>query len=396
MAETPARSITNQVAAQYRAEFPIFDHTTYLNSCSLGPLSRRSTTALQRYMDAWSANGAPVWWKEWLPQLEIAKARFAQLIGAEAHEVTVSHSISSALSSVASAFDYSSRHRVVCADLDFPTIPYQWLAKERDGVKVEFARSPDRISVPIREYERLVDGHTSLVATSHVFYTTGAIQPIRQLADLAHARGAKLIVDGYHSVGVFPVDVKALDVDVYVGGVLKWLLGGPGLTFIYVRAGLLEELRPRVTGWFAAADQFAFDAHRLQLSTKADRFQLGTPAMPTVYTGIAGMDMVLEVGPDMIAERLRTLTNLVIDLARQAGFTVLSPDDPIERGGIVMLEVSSPQQTVSELAARRITVDYRPGLVRISPHFYNTVEDIEQLMEALADIQRIHRSRTGN
>jgi kynureninase len=387
MAEAVAHSISNEAAARYRAEFPIFDHTTYLNSCSLGPLSRRSTEALQQYADTWSAFGAPAWWAEWLPKIDEAKERFARLIGAGVHEVTVGHSISSALSSIASAFDYSTRHRVVCSDLDFPTIPYQWLAKKRERVTVEFARSPDGICTPLAAYEQCVNGETALIATSHVFYTTGAIQPIRALADLAHEQGAKLVVDGYHSVGVFPVDVKALDVDVYVGGVLKWLLGGPGLTFTYAREGLLEELYPAVTGWFAAADQFAFDAQKLILASDADRFQLGTPAMPTVYTGIAGMDMILEVGPDRIAERLRMLTTRIMEHAVRAGLTVLTPDDPQERGGIVMFELANPKQIVADLAARHFTVDYRPGRVRVSPHFYNTVEDIDQLMENLAQLR---------
>lgn len=387
MTETVAHSISEGEAARYRSEFPIFDHTTYLNSCSLGPLSRRSDEALQQYAAAWSSFGAPAWWTTWMPKIEEAKERFARLIGAELHEVTIAHSISSALSSVASAFDYRARRRVVCADLDFPTIPYQWMAKEREGVEVALAHSVDGIRIPLREYEQLVDRNTALVATSHVFYTTGTIQPIRALADLAHTHGAKLIVDGYHSVGVFPVDVKALDVDIFVGGVLKWLLGGPGLTFIYVRDGLLEKLTPAVTGWFAAADQFAFDAQHLALASDADRFQLGTPAMPTVYTGIAGMDMILEVDPERIAHRLRLLTTRIMDQALRDGFNVLSPGDPEERGGIVMLESANPRQTVKDLAARHFTVDYRPGRVRISPHFYNMTEDVDRLMAALAQLR---------
>jgi kynureninase len=388
MTESVTRTMSEHEAARYRAEFPIFEHTTYLNSCSLGPLSRRSTAALQEYVATWSRYGAPAWWEAWLPQIEAAKARFAQLIGAGAHEVTISHSISSALSSVSSAFDYGARPRVVCAELDFPTIPYQWLAKDRQRVEVVFVRSSDRVTVPVTEYERVVDERTALIATSHVFYTTGAVQPIRELADVAHARGAKLVVDGYHSVGVFPVDVKALDVDVYVGGVLKWLLGGPGLTFIYVREGLLEELRPAITGWFASADQFAFDTQHLELATGTDRFQLGTPAMATVYTGIAGMDLILEVDPAIIYDRIGLLTDRVVHHARQAGFTIRSPEDSSERGGIVMLELPNPRQVISELAARHFTVDSRPGLVRISPHFYNTVDDVDRLMETLVEIQR--------
>src|SRR5579872_5532690 len=154
MARTAAQSISEEEAARYRAEFPIFDHTTYLNSCSLGPLSRRAADALQQYADAWSDFGAPAWWARWMPKIEEAKERFARLIGAGTHEVTIAHSISSALSSVASAFEYSTRRRVVCADLDFPTIPYQWMAKEREGVEVTFARSPDVIRVPLAAYER--------------------------------------------------------------------------------------------------------------------------------------------------------------------------------------------------------------------------------------------------
>jgi kynureninase len=387
MASTATNSITDEEATRYRAEFPIFDHTTYLNSCSLGPLSRRSTAALQQYADVWSTFGAPAWWAKWLPKIDEARARFAQLIGAEMHEVTVSHSISSALSSVASAFDYETRHRVVCAELDFPTIPYQWMAKGREGVTVALAHSPDGICTPVAAYEEYVDQTTALIATSHVFYTTGAIQPIRELADLAHRHGAKLIVDGYHSVGVFPIDVKALDVDIYVGGVLKWLLGGPGLTFIYIREDLLEELHPTVTGWFAAADQFGFDARHLVLAADADRFQLGTPAMPTVYTGLAGMDMILEADPARIADRLRMLTTRILEHAERAGYTVLSPKDPEARGGIVMLQLANPQQLVADLAARHFTVDYRPGRVRISPHFFNTTEDIDRLMENLVQLR---------
>lgn len=380
-------AIDEEEAARYRAEFPIFDHIVYLNSCSLGPLSRRATTALQRYADAWSAFGAPAWWAEWLPRIEEAKERFARLIGAGAHEVTVAHSISSALSSIAGAFDYTTRPEVVCADLDFPTVPYQWLAKEHLGVHVAFAGSPNRVAVPLAAYERLIGERTALVATSHVFYTSGAIQPIRALADLAHAHGARLVVDGYHSVGVIPVDVKALEVDIYVGGVLKWLLGGPGLAFIYVREELLEQLTPSITGWFAAADQFAFDSSQLELAADADRFQLGTPAMPAVYTGLAGMDMILEAQPERIAQRVRSLTTQTTKRALAAGFSLRSPYDASARGGIVTVEVDDPRRTVAALRERHITVDYRPGLIRISPHFYNTAGDVDRAMDALEEIE---------
>ncbi len=387
MTETVSRTITEDEARRYRAEFPVFDHTTYLNSCSLGPLSRQAAAALEQYRDDWSQYGAPAWWKCWLGTLDAARERFARLIGAEMDEVTISHSISSALSSVASTFDYQHRSTAVCAELDFPTIPYQWIAKQRLGVNVSFARSPDRVQVPLEAYEAVVDDKTALIATSHVFFTTGAIQPIRQLADLAHDRGAQIVVDGYHAVGCIPVDVKALEVDFYVGGTLKWLLGGPGLTFIYVRKELIPRLRPNITGWFASADQFAFDSLHLNWPDTADRLELGTPSIPTAYAGVAGMDMVLDADPQRICPRLQALTGRVIERARKACYGVKSPLEASKRAGIVMLEVQDPEQTVNVLGERGFTVDYRPGLVRVSPHFFNTMEDVDRLMDVLDSIQ---------
>ncbi len=387
MTETIDRVLSDEQAIRYRAEFPIFDHGTYLNSCSLGPLSNAAIAALRQYADDWSQYGAPAWWLKWLPQLNAAKERFARLIGAAPHEVTISHSISSALSSIASTFDYRARNTVVCADLDFPTIPYQWLAKARDGVEVRYARSDDRIHVPFEQYERAMDARVAHIATSHVFYATGRIQPIRELSELAHAHGTRIIVDGYHSVGVLPVNVKELDVDFYMGGTLKWLLGGPGLTFIYVREELIPELQPTISGWFASADQFAFDSLRLDWAPSADRLELGTPSVPTAYAGVAGMEMILEVDPQRIWQRIQMLTERVIDRADQANYPVLSPRDSRVRGGIVMLRLNQPKETVATLAARGFTVDYRPGLVRVSPHFFNTREDVDRLMDEIDRIQ---------
>lgn len=387
MTEIATRPITEEEAAEVRAEFPIFEDTVYLNSCSLGPLSRDSIAALHQYESDWSTYGAPAWWKAWMPKLQEAKERFARLIGAQSHEVTISHSISSALSSIGSTFAYRERPAVVCADLDFPTISYQWLVKGRDGVDVRFARSPDHISVPLPAYEELVDNKVEAIVTSHGFYATGAIQPIRELADLAHANGAKIVVDGYHAVGVVPVDVKALDVDFYVGGTLKWLCGGPGLTFIYVREELLEEVQPRITGWFASANQFAFNTIEHTFASTADRLELGTPSVGTAYTGVAGMDIILRADPDRIYPRIQMLTERVVRRAQHDGYGITSPEDANARGGIVMLRLKGPQETVNILAERGFTVDYRPGHLRVSPHFYNTVEDVDRLMDEIQSIQ---------
>lgn len=272
---------------------------------------------------------------------------------------------------------------MVVAEIDFPTIAYQWLV--RPDIEVVFARSQDGVTVPLEEYERLIDVRTAAVATSHVFYATGAIQDVGAIADIAHRRGAFAIVDGFHAVGVMPVDVEALGVDFYLGGTLKWLCGGPGLTFIYA-APHNNALRPRVTGWFASNEQFAFDTVNFEPAEGASRFQLGTPAVPTVYSAIPAMSQILEIGPSNIYERIQRLTRRVIEQALANGFRVVTPHDDAQRAGIVMLRHTDPAQLVDLLNQRSIVIDSRPGKVRISPHYFNTENDIDLAMEALTSV----------
>lgn len=367
-------------AQAYRDLFPIFENTRYLNSCSLGPLSRRSRQGLVDYADAWSEFGAPAWWLRWMPQIERIRELYARVISAERHSVTIQHSISSALGAVASAFDYESRPRVVIAEIDFPTIAYQWLA--RRDVEVVFARSADGVTIPLEEYERLIDERTALVATSHVFYATGAAQDVAAIGKMAHAHGAAMLVDGYHAVGATPVDVPSLGVDFYLGGTLKWLCGGPGLTFIY--SADRADISPQSTGWFAAENQFTFDTTNFEAAGDANRFQFGTPAMATVYTGIPSLELMLDVGFDRICDRVRGLTSRAIKMAQELGLIVATPVDEAQRAGIVMLRVAEPEAAVQSLSEQGITIDARPGKIRISPHYFNIVSDIERVMDVLS------------
>jgi len=369
-------------AEGYRRRFPIFQHKRYLNSCSLGPISQASREALVQYADDWAEFGAPAWWLRWIPRMERVRELFALAINARPDNVTIHHSASSALSSIASAIDYSRRNKVVVAEIDFPTIAYQWLVKR--NVEVVFARSSDGITIPLEEYDRLVDERTAAVATSHVFYATGARQDIAAITRTAHDRGAISIVDGYHTVGLLPVDVAAANVDFYVGGTLKWVCGGPGLTFIYAADRVLGSL-PEVTGWFAARDQFGFETTRFEPADSAARFQLGTPAVPTIYTGIPALELMLEVGIDRIYERVRGLTDLIALRADEMNLEVASPRKSAARGGVIMLRMADPAAAVDALNAQDITVDARPGKVRISPHYFNTIDDIEVTLAAFAD-----------
>ncbi len=370
----------------YRAEFPILQRKTYLNSCSLGALSERSIRGMAQFMEMWNEWGAHAWYEIWLGEIAQARQKFATIIGAQLHEVAIAPSVSVALSSVASAIDYTERNKVVMSDMDFPTVPYQWLVKERVGVESRFVESPDHIYVDPELFDAVVDGKTALVATSRVYYTSGYIQDIRAVADIAHKHGAYILVDDYQGTGQIPMNVVAQDVDILVTGALKWLMGGPGLAFVYIREGLLPTLQPTIAGWFGHREQFAFNAREFAFHDDARRIELGTPAMAAVYAANGGLDIVQEVSVESICERTRYLTNDLIARAREHGWTVRAPQEPERRNSIVMVELERPEEIVSELVARNIIVDARPGLLRISPYFYNTVEENATVVDAIAEI----------
>src|SRR5881227_2563934 len=370
----------------YRSEFPILQRKTYLNSCSLGALSNRSMQGLAQFMEMWNEWGAHACYEIWMGEIAKARQKFAAIIGAQLHEVAIAPSISVALSSIASALDYSKRNNVVMADMDFPTLAYQWLVKQRIGVECRFVESPDRIYTPPELFEREVDDKTALVATSRVSYTSGYIQDIRAVADIAHKHGAYMLVDDYQGTGQIPLNVVAQDIDFLVTGTLKWLMGGPGLAFVYIREGLIPSLEPTITGWFAHRDQFQFKPRELEFRADATRVEMGTPAMAAVYAANGGLDIVQEISIQSICERTRYLTNDLIARVREHGWTVRAPQEPECRSSIVMVEVEQPQQVVKELIARNIVTDSRPGLLRISPYFYNTIEENAVVIDALAEI----------
>lgn len=370
----------------YRDEFPILQRKTYLNSCSLGALSRRSMQNVTQFMEMWNEWGAHAWYDIWLGEIAKARQKFATLIGAHVREIAIAPNVSTALSTISSALNYGTRNKVVMADMDFPTLTYQWLVKERQGIQCQFVESPDHIYVPSNLFESAVDEHTALVATSRVAFTSGYIQDIRAVADIAHKHGAYILVDDYQGTGQIPLNVVAQDIDILVTGTLKWLLGGPGLAFVYIREGLIPTLEPTVVGWFGHREQFQFKAREFAFREDATRIEMGTPAMAAIYAANGGLDIVQEVSVESICERTRYLTNDLIARAREQGWQVRAPQEPEHRNSIVMLEIEDPQQVVKELVARNIVVDSRPGLVRISPYFYNTIEENAIVIQAIAEI----------
>ena len=367
----------------YRAEFPIFRRSIYLNSCSLGALSLRSRAKVNECLDLWDTRGASAWYEIWWAALAELRSRYAALIGADAGSIALHANISGGLTAVAETLDYRRRPKVVVTSLDFPTVAYQWLARAGEGVEVVVVESPDGVGVPVEAIARAVDDRTALVATSHVFFTTGAIQDVRALAEAVHRKGALLLVDGYHAAGQLPVDVRALDVDFYCGGGLKWLLGGTGVAFMYARPELWSELAPRASGWFAHREQFRFDPRTLELHEDARRLEAGTPPLLPVYAQLGGLELIEELGPREIRRRTMALAEDLIEMARAAGFRPKVAEAPEDRTAIVMLPNTDPPAAVRRLSEAGIVTDSRPGHVRISPYFYNVPDDHRAAIERL-------------
>jgi kynureninase len=365
----------------YRDQFPIFESKSYLNTCSLGPLSTWSRDAATRFFDDWDDLGAHAWYERWMEALDRVRGQFASLIGATREEIALAPNVSSALSVVASALSYEGRSEVLTTDLDFPTIPYQW--RVRPEADLQILSSPDTVTFPTQGWEERVTEETLAVATSHVFFATGFLQDVPTISRLARDRGAWTIVDGYHGTGQLPVDVRELDVDVYISGSLKWLLGGPGLAFLYVRRERIQDWTPTMAGWFGNVHQFDFDPRSFAFREDARRFEVGTPALAVAFSAMAGLDLIQEVGPSQIRDRTLALANDLIERAEDAGLDVRAPP-PESRTGIVMVEVPDPEDTVQRLLGRNIIVDSRGSRVRISPYFYNTFEENEAVVDVLS------------
>ena len=366
-----------------RSEFPILQTRTYLNSCSLGALSRRSMGYLGEYQALWNTMGASAWYELWMARVTELRQAVARHWSARDAEVALSASVSAALSSVASAVDYTRRNRVVIADLDFPTLAYQWLA--RPDVEVVRVPSEDGVGIPAERWAEYVDDRTAIVATSHVFYSTGYVQDLPAIAAIARAAGALFLVDGYQAMGQLQVSPRESGADVYVAGPLKWRLGGPGLSFLWVREEVIDRLRPTIASWFGARDQFDFRLDELVLREDAGRFSMGTPAVPTIYTALGGAEILEEAGMGRVRARIEALTDDLVDRLDAAGFELRISRERSRRSGIVMLRHGDAEGAVADLARQGIIVDRRGDYVRVSPHFYNTAEENALVVHALGE-----------
>ncbi len=361
----------------WRAEFPLLDRYIYLNACSLGPLPRSGRAALDKYANDWDTQGTPVWFADWLPLLERLRGRIGELLKAPAGSTAIAPSVSVALTTLASALPLPpGRKKVLVGELDFPTVGHQWLS--RPEFEVEFVPSRDGMTIPPQAFAERIDERTALVATTHLFYTTGYLQDVRAIADAAHAKGALCLIDGYQTCGCVPLDVEAMGCDAFVGGCLKWVSGGPGTAFLYVRPDLIPQTHPQGTGWFATRQPFSFTLKELDFADNAQRLETGTWAVACHYAGLAGLELVLEVGVASIQERLRDLTDRILERCDEAGVKTFTPRERLQRCGIVTLECDHPDEVEARLHADGVIVDSRPGRVRLSPHWCVTEEELDR------------------
>jgi selenocysteine lyase/cysteine desulfurase len=353
-----------------RERFPILSRLTYLNSCSQGALSVDVRDAYERYLRDWDELGSP--WELWVAKADEARAAFADLVGAEPRDVAVTTSLSAGVSAVASALRFDGeRRKVVLSELEFPTVGQIWHAQEARGAEV----------VHTREWERDIDDETLLVSLTHVSYRTGELLPVEEVTRLARDRGALVLLDAYQSAGSVPLDVAALDVDFLAAGTVKYLLGSAGLAFLYARRRLVGGLRPTATGWFADEDIFAMDDRDYSPAADAARFQAGTPPIPSIYAGVAGMNLVKAAGVERTAEHVRGLTQRLADGVRELGGRVVTPE---RRGALLCVASSDPAALVDRLTGEQVVSSWRGDAIRLSAHFYNDEEDIDAALAALA------------
>jgi len=373
----------------WRKEFPILQTTNYLINNSLGAMPKGVYDSLRHYADTWAEHGVSSWGIEWFDLNRQVGNKIAPLMGAPDDSVLVHQNASIANSILFGALDFSdtTRDKVIITDMDFPSDIYvlkRWLP---DHMQVHTVKTDDGITIDTQKLLDAIDERTRLVSVSHVLFRSAYIMPAKEIVEKAHSVGAQVVFNGYHSVGIIPVDVTALNVDFYIGGVLKWLCGGPGGVFMYVRPDLLTTLDPKVTGWFAHQRPFAFEVDTFELREDAYRLMNGTPGIASLHAIQPGVEIIAQVGVDHIREKSMRQTELIIALADEYGYPVVSPRAAAVRAGTVTVNPPQSYAVSRELLARQIKIDYRENAgIRIAPHFYNTDDEVRQAVETIAAI----------
>jgi selenocysteine lyase/cysteine desulfurase len=377
-------AVSARVGAAIRGEFPIFEHKTYLNSCSQGALSHRVRAAYEEYLAGWDENGAE--WEFWVERSEAARTGFAELIHGEADEVAVTTSVSQGVNGIVSAlpFERGGRNRIVISEYEFPTVGQIAHAQELRGAEVVHVRPDADGSIPAERFAEAIDERTALVCCTTISYRTGHRHDVSAIAEVAHASGALVLADSYQAAGAIEVDVRTLGADFVTGGTVKYLLASAGLGFLWVRREVLAGLTPTQTGWFADEDIFQMDISDYSPHATARRFDAGTPPVPNIYAGVAGLGLVQETGVPAIEAHVAALNTRLIAGLDDLGADVVTPADPARRGPLVCVRSTDAPALVASLAEENIVCSLRDTNLRIAAHYYNTDGDIDVLLDALS------------
>lgn len=374
---------------RWRKEFPILSTTTYMISNSLGAMPCGVSAALEEYARIWAERGVRAWEEGWWEMAVRLGDTLAPLLGAERGTISLHENVTLTQAVIASCFSFDGpRRKVVLTDKEFPSLIYFWHAQRRRGAEIELVRTDeDALRVPTEKLRAAIDERTLLVPFSHVLFRSAYIQDVSAIVEKAHAVGAHVILDAYQSAGVLPVEARKWKLDFLVGGVLKWLCGGPGVAYLYVRPDLCIQLEPTLTGWLAHPRPFQFEVGPGAYRDDAFRFLNGTPHIPAFYAARPGLEIIQQVGIDRIRAHSLELTSRLVEQARKRGWQVHTPEAEHERGGTVTLAVPRGPEVLRELLRREVLVDYRPGAgIRVSPHFYNTEEEVDRVITEIADI----------
>jgi kynureninase len=387
----------------WRREFPILSRCVYMINNSLGAMPRQTAQNLAAYAEAWATRGVRAWEDRWWEMAGEVGDRIARVISAARGTVSMHENVTTAHLVALSCLRPSGRRRtIVCTAMDFPSMIYLFRAQRANGFELRVVPGESDLTVSTDRLLEAIDDTTAFVACSHVLFRTSYIMDAAAIVARAHQRGALVILDTYQSAGIVPVDVERLGVDFAVGGCLKWLCGGPGNAFLYTRSDLCPQLQPAFTGWVSRRNPFAFDPEEnvadgeIPLRDDGMHMMNGTPSIPAYYAALAGLDIVNEVGVDRIRAKSKTLTARLLARVDAAGFTSAAARDPEQLAGTVAVNVPDAALVARTLKARDFVVDYRPPVgVRISPHFYNTLEEVDAIMTEIESIVATGRYDTG-
>ena len=373
---------------RWRREFPIVETCTYLVSHSLGAMPRKAADYLQEFADTWGSRGVRAWYEGWWEIGRETGNLLAPVLGVEKNAISMHQNVTVAQAVIASCFSYEHpRHKIVMTDLEFPSNHYLFEGFRRYGAEIVYVPSSDPIRIDLQRLLDAIDERTVLVPLSYVLFKSAAITDVRAVIDKAHHVGAHVILDVYQGAGAVPIDLNGWDADFAVGGSVKWLCGGPGAGYLYVRPDLARMLKPSFVGWAAHEEPFAFATGAVRHAGSPERFQSGTPNVPSLYSARAGYEIVGAIGVPAIRERSLALTRRIIAAAQAAGYRLNTPLDDRERGGSVIIDVPNSAAVADELIKRGVIIDHRPGAgIRMAPHFYNTEQEIDHAMAVLREL----------